>query len=144
MVATTRCSIARSLEVLGERWTLLILREAFLGRTRFGEFSEALGISTDLLTNRLNTLVDGGVLEKRPVRAPGQRVWHSYHLTEAGEQLRLILGALQQWGDNHRPHDDGPSYLRRRRSTGELLDLAFVTPEGRPVPVDDVVFEPAP
>jgi DNA-binding HxlR family transcriptional regulator len=137
------CSIERSLGVLGERWTFLILREAFSGASRFREFRERLGISTDLLTDRLATLVDAGVLEKRPYREPGERARFSYHLTDAGGELRVILGALQQWGDTHVPRAEGPSYLRRRRGTDEPLAIAFVDESGRAVPLEDVDFVPA-
>jgi DNA-binding HxlR family transcriptional regulator len=134
------CSIERSLGVLGERWTFLILREALWGATRFRDFHAALGISTDLLSDRLATLVDAGVLEKRPYREPGERARHSYHVTEAGHELVVALGALQQWGDAHRPRAAGPSVARRSRSTGEPLAVAFVDGSGRAVALDDVEF----
>ena len=111
------CSIERSLEVLGERWTLLILRSAFLGTTRFADFRSTLGIAPNLLSARLRTLVAAGVLEPQQYREPGSRTRVSYHLTESGKQLRLILAALQQWGDEHRPRPAGPSAVRRSRST---------------------------
>src|ERR1700744_4631257 len=111
---TPTCSIARSLTVLGERWTFLILREAALfGRTRFGEFRESLGIAPDVLTDRLATLVDGGVMERVPYREPGSRPRDAYVLTAAGKELEVILAGLQQWGDAHLPLPDGPTALRR-------------------------------
>jgi DNA-binding HxlR family transcriptional regulator len=138
--ADVACSIERSLGVLGERWTFLILREAIWGATRFRDFQAALGISTDLLSDRLATLVDAGVLEKRPYREPGERARSGYHVTEAGRELQVILGALQQWGDERRPRAEGPSVARRRRSTGEPLAVAFVDESGRAVGLDDVEF----
>ena len=81
------CSIARSLVVLGERWSLLIVREAFSGVTRFADFRAALGVAPDVLTERLRTLVETGVLERRPYREPGCRPRHDYHLTPAGRDL---------------------------------------------------------
>jgi DNA-binding HxlR family transcriptional regulator len=133
-----RCSLARSLQVLGERWTLLIIREAFAGRTRFADFRDALGIASDLLTNRLNTLVEAGVMRREPYQEPGARVRYCYHLTPAGEELSMVLAAIQQWGDVHRPHPDGPSVLRRHRSSGRPVHVAFVDDEGRPVREQDV------
>src|ERR1700748_739946 len=107
------CSIERALQVVGDRWTLLILREALLqGTTRFADFRNDLGIAADILTSRLADLVDEGLMEKKPYREPGTRMRYSYHLTPAGEQLRLVLAALQQWGDENRPPAGGPSTLR--------------------------------
>lgn len=137
-VPEPRCSVARSLQVLGERWTLLIIRDALAGLTRFADFRESLGIASDLLTNRLNALVDAGVMERRPYREPGARVRHSYHLTPAGEELVTVLASLQQWGDANRPHEAGPSVLSRSRSTGRSVRVAFVDDTGAPVPREDV------
>ncbi|GAA5160178.1 helix-turn-helix domain-containing protein [Pseudonocardia eucalypti] len=136
--AEVRCSVQRTLEVLGERWTLLILREAFRGATRFSEFREALGIAPDVLTQRLGVLVDAGVLEKRSYREPGSRGRDAYHLTDSGQAVKLILGALQQWGDQYRPHPDGPRVAQRRNGTGRGLRVVFVE-DGEPgVPLDEV------
>ena len=102
-IPDSSCSIARSLGVLGERWTLLILREAFLGANRFAEFRDRLAVAPDVLSDRLATLVEFGVLEREPYREPGARARLAYKLTPAGEELRVVLGALQQWGDLHLP-----------------------------------------
>lgn len=140
MVVTQQtCSIARSLEVLGERWTFLILREALSGTTRFADFRAALGVAPDVLSDRLATLVASGVLEKRPYREPGARARDSYHLTEAGRELQVVLGALQQWGDEHRPYEPGPTVLRRT-ADGRPVHVGFVDDEGREVPLDEVRF----
>ncbi|MCK9932879.1 helix-turn-helix transcriptional regulator [Frankia sp. Mgl5] len=139
-----RCSIARSLEVLGERWTLLVVREAFRGRTRFAEFRDALGIATDVLTVRLRTLVEAGVLERQAYREPGSRERYSYHLTPAGHDLRLVLGSLQQWGDTHRPSGHGPATVYRSAVGGEPVRVAFVDGAGAEIDVRDVVSTPGP
>jgi DNA-binding HxlR family transcriptional regulator len=138
-VMETPCSIARSLEVLGERWTFLVVREAMSGTTRFADFRATLGVAPDILTNRLATLVEAGVLERRPYQEEGKRARHEYHLTEAGADLRVVLGALQQWGDEHRPHPPGPTLLRRS-ADDRPLHVAFVDDEGREVPLSDVRF----
>lgn len=138
------CSIARCLDVIGERWSLLVVREAFVGRTRFAEFRAALGVAPDVLTARLARLVEGGVLERRPYQEPGSRVRYEYHLTPAGWELRLVLGALQQWGDDHRPPDGGVTALRRTRSDGRAARVAFVDEAGGEVPLADVEFVPGP
>src|ERR1700712_3660084 len=93
------CSIARTVGVLGERWTFLILREALWGVTRFAQFRDALGIAPDVLTERLNTLVEYGVLTRSPYQEPGRRARFEYEVTTAGRELQVVLGALQQWGD---------------------------------------------
>src|ERR1041384_7055333 len=107
-VMENTCSIARSLEVLGERWTFLVVREAMSGTTRFADFRATLGVAPDILTNRLNTLVEAGGLGRGASQEEGKRVRHEYHLTEAGAELQVVLGALQQWGDEHRPYSLGP------------------------------------
>ncbi|MET9877115.1 helix-turn-helix domain-containing protein [Actinacidiphila glaucinigra] len=140
----TVCSIARTLEVVGDKWTLLVLREAALrGVTRFADFRRELGIAPDLLTGRLGSLVDEGIMEKRPYREPGSRTRYSYHLTPAGEELRLILAALQQWGDAHRTPARGPAHLRRSAAGGRPVSVAFVDDAGTVLPVTDVEFAPS-
>jgi DNA-binding HxlR family transcriptional regulator len=132
------CAIERSLAVLGERWTLLILREAFLGATRFAEFRDNLGVASDILTDRLNTLVEHGVLTKEPYRDPGRRTRYAYHLAAAGEQLVVVLHALQQWGDDHLPLPDGPTVVRHDRRTGRPVHVGYLDDRGRAVPTDRV------
>jgi len=91
------CSIARSLEVIGEWWTLLILRDVFLGFTRFEEMQERLGIARNVLATRLQTLVDAGVLERRSYDEARRR--HDYVLTDKGKALWPVLVTIRQWGD---------------------------------------------
>lgn len=137
-----RCSIARTLEVVGERWTFLVVRDAFRGRSRFAEFKESLGIASDVLTARLRTLVDAGIFERRPYRDAGARERFSYHLTPAGLDLLPVLGALQQWGDDHRPGPDGPPATFRSALDGVPVRVAFVDGEDRVLRVTDVVNVP--
>ena len=143
-VPDSRCSIERTLGVLGERWTFLILREAFLGATRFAEFRDRLGVAPDVLSGRLGTLTEYGVLRLEPYQEPGERSRYAYRLTEAGQELQVILGALQQWGDDHLPHPDGPSMLRRRSGTGgSPLHVGYIDDKGREVTLPDVRMIPA-
>lgn len=125
-----RCSIARSLEVVGEKWTLLILREAFRGRTRFSDFRDALGVARDILAARLTVLVDNGVMAKRAYRDENSREREEYVLTDAGRDLRPVLAALTEWGDTHRRLPEGPTARFVDASTGAPVHLAFVTDEG--------------
>ena len=139
-----RCSIARSMQVLGDRWTILIVRECFRGRTRFSDFRRVLGIPTDILTSRLCSLVAAGVLERRGYREPGARERFDYHLTAAGDALLPVLGALAQWGNDFRPSGHGPSRLYQHAETGEAAAIAFVTPDGRVIAPADIAIVPGP
>ena len=137
-LSTLSCSIARSLEVVGARWTLLIMREALAGRTRFAEFRDALHVAPDVLTERLATLVEHGVLTKQPYQEPGSRARFSYHLTQAGRDLLVVVGALQQWGDVHLPRPEGPTMERRNRADHSPLHVGFIDPDGNEVDLEEV------
>jgi DNA-binding HxlR family transcriptional regulator len=134
------CAIARSLGVLGERWTFLILREASRGADRFSQFREALGVAPDVLAERLGTLVAYGVMEKVPYQEPGERARASYRLTPPGEELTVVLAALQQWGDEHLPWPEGPSMLRRTKDSGQPVHVGFVDDSGREIPRENVAM----
>jgi DNA-binding HxlR family transcriptional regulator len=134
------CSIARSLGVIGERWTLLILREASSGVTRFAQFKDALGVATDVLTDRLATLVEYGVLAKEPYQDAGSRARFEYRLTPAGEELRVVLGALQQWGDEHVPWSEGPTVIRRDRRNDRPVHIGYIDDRGREVAPENVAW----
>ena len=142
-VPDSACSIARSLGVLGERWTFLILREAFFGVTKFAEFRDRLGIAPDVLSDRLSTLVEYGVMEREPYQEPGARPRFAYRLTPAGTELRVVLSALQQWGDKYLPRPEGPSVLRRIRGTDLPVRVGYVDDRGNEVALADVAMIPA-
>lgn len=110
------CSIARTLEIVGERWTLLILRDAQLGLSRFDEFLASLGIASNVLTARLATLVESGLLERVPYQEKPVR--HAYHLTAMGRELVVPVVALMQWGDRHLAGPEGPPRIARHRACG--------------------------
>jgi DNA-binding HxlR family transcriptional regulator len=93
------CTIARSLDKVGEWWSILILREAYMGNTRFDDFQKSLGIGTNTLTRRLNRLVDEGMLERRLYCDRPPR--YEYVLTEAGRDFRHVLDAFDAWGEKH-------------------------------------------
>jgi len=142
-VPDSACSIARSLGVLGERWTFLILREAFSGATKFAEFRDRLGIAPDVLSDRLSTLVEYGVMEREPYQEPGARPRFAYQLTPAGTDLRVVLSALQQWGDKYLPRPEGPSVLRRIRGTDLPVHVGYVDDQGDEIALADVAMIPA-
>src|SRR3954452_21089720 len=100
------CSIAGCLELIGERWTLLIVRDVFRGKRRFDEIQESLGVARNVLASRLQRLVDEGILERRPYRERPAR--YEYFPTEAGLDLWPVLVAMLGWGARHIPHPGGP------------------------------------
>jgi len=122
------CSIARALELVGERWTLLVIRDAFLGRRRFEEFHSSLGIARNVLTDRLNRLVEEGIFER--VRYSERPERFEYRLTQKGRDLNVALAALRQWGDEYLT--DRPPVLLRTRDGGTPVVAALV-PEGTDV-----------
>jgi DNA-binding HxlR family transcriptional regulator len=127
------CSIARTLELVGERWTLLIIRDALLGRSRFDEFQESLGIARNVLTDRLHRLVEEGILDRRRYSEHPPR--DEYVLTEKGRELRLALTGLRQWGDRHL--SERPPRLLRRKSDGKPVVVAFVPEDAANVLSED-------
>jgi DNA-binding HxlR family transcriptional regulator len=122
------CSIARALEVVGERWTLLIVRDVFLGLRRFDELQQSLGIARNVLTDRLNRLVDEEILERVPYRERPPR--YEYRLTTKGLELNVALTALRQWGDKYR--SDKPPRLLRRKADKKPV-IAALVPAGATV-----------
>jgi len=117
--AGQNCSIARALEVVGERWTLLILRDAFFGVTRFDLWQRRLGIAPNVLAKRLHTLVEARVLERRPYHERPERV--DYRLTERGEALFPVILGLLRWGDEELA-ERGPPALPRHAGCGGSID----------------------
>lgn len=117
---TDRCPIARSLEVLGDPWALLVLRQAFCGVRRFDHFRDQLAVADTVLSDRLARLTAAQLLERVPY-ADGRRTRHEYVLTEAGADTLPILLGLAQWGERHRPHPDpGVRMDILHRSCGQL------------------------
>jgi DNA-binding HxlR family transcriptional regulator len=122
--ADMRCSIARSLELVGEWWTLLIIREAFFGSRHFGEFEAHLGIAPNVLSQRLTRLVEGGIFEVTSTSQNGKAL--AYKLTEKGRDLMPVIVALTQWGDKHEPSPQGPPVRIVERRNG--LPIAPLLP----------------
>jgi DNA-binding HxlR family transcriptional regulator len=130
------CSLARALEVLGERWTMLVLRDAFQGVARFELFQRRLKIAPNILTKRLATLVEAGVLERRRYQERPERF--EYVLTPAGKELLPALVDLMRWGDAHLAPDGPPAVLRHGGCGGELGRGAVCERCGTAVEADDV------
>jgi len=125
------CPIARGLDRVGEWWSILILRDAFNGRTRFDEFQESLGIAPNMLARRLKALVEAGLLEKR--RYSERPARHEYVLTERGRDFRPVLVMLQAWGNAHFA-PEGRSVLTINTLTGlEAVPVVIDAVSGLPI-----------
>jgi DNA-binding HxlR family transcriptional regulator len=135
------CSIAGALEIIGERWTLLVIREAFLGTRRFDEFQRELGIARNVLQARLSRLVDEGVLER--VRYQERPERFEYRLTDKGLDLWPVLHALMLWGDRHRGSEP-PVVIRHRDCGGAVDDRRRCDACGAELSARDVVATPGP
>jgi DNA-binding HxlR family transcriptional regulator len=126
----SRCSVAGTLAVVGEKWSLLVLREAFLGIRRFADFQRVLGAPRAVLTDRLASLVAEGILRRVPYQAEGERQRHEYRLTRKGVDLYPTLVALMEWGDRYlAPDGDVPMELRHR-DCGAPVHLTLTCEEG--------------
>jgi DNA-binding HxlR family transcriptional regulator len=128
------CSIARALELVGDRWTLLIIRDVFLGRRRFDELAQSLGVATNVLTDRLSRLVDDGILSREPQTERPDRF--EYRLTQKGTELNIVLLALMQWGDRH--VSPKPPRIARRRDNRSRISVALVDRHGEHVDPRDI------
>ena len=138
---TQVCSIARALEVVGERWTLLVLRDAVHGLDRFDEFQQSLGIATNVLSSRLKTLCDEGLLERVPDGERPGRV--RYALTEKGRDVGPALVMLMKWGDRYYATPEGPPRLTIHRDCGGTLDAELNCDRcGRRVTFSDLELRP--
>ncbi|HEX2709190.1 MAG TPA: helix-turn-helix domain-containing protein [Solirubrobacterales bacterium] len=119
--ADLNCSVARSLSFLGERWALLVLRDLFLGRRRFDEFQESLGVASNVLSQRLATLVEEGIVERRRYSEHPERF--EYRLTEKGRDLQPVLLAMLAWGDRYTAGSDGPPLETVHRDCGHSFHM---------------------
>jgi DNA-binding HxlR family transcriptional regulator len=136
-------SVARTLEIVGERWTLLILREAFFGVRRFGQLARNLQIPRPTLSARLRTLVENGLLEKVPYARDPDR--HEYRLTASGRDLFAAIVVLMQWGDRHLANPDGPPIVLRHQPCDHLADPVLVCAHCRKkITARNVTPEPGP
>ena len=125
------CSIARTLDIVGEKWALLAVREVFLGDRRFDEMVKRTGAPRDTLAARLRTLVNAGVLERRPYSEHPARF--EYFLTEAGLDLYPVITTLRTWGDKYLAGDDGPPLVVEHRCDHELAARLVCETCGEPV-----------
>jgi DNA-binding HxlR family transcriptional regulator len=132
------------MEILGERWTVVVLREVFVGIRRFDDMRVRTGIPRQVLTNRLAMLVEHGLLRREPYREPGARVREEYRLTQKGLDLYPVLVALREWGDRYLMDSDGPPLLTLHRDCGEPVHVALRCAGGHEVAPRAVVPRPGP
>ena len=136
------CSIAATLKLVGERWTLLVLRDVFSGVRRFDEFQQRLQCSTAVLSDRLKALVTAGLLRRVPYQEPGDRERFEYRPTRAAVELLPVLIGLMQWGDAHLTETGtGPAEVRSR-VTGLKVRAALVDEDGNLTAPSDMLMRP--
>jgi DNA-binding HxlR family transcriptional regulator len=128
--STENCTVARAMAVLGERWTIVVLREVFNGVRRFDQIRDHAGIPRQVLANRLAALCEAGVLRREPYRAPGERERHEYRLTAKGLDLYPVLIAVKDWGDRYLADPAGPPLEISHRDCGEPVRLRLVCGRG--------------
>lgn len=131
------CSFARTVDIIGDRWSLMIVRDAFYGVRRFSEFKERLGVTQAVLSSRLGRLVEHGLLIKEP---PGIGGRGEYRLTGKGRALFPAMVALMQWGDRFIHDDVGAPIVINDHRTGQSVDPLRVTSGGEPVSLPDLAF----
>lgn len=135
-----RCGVARALDAVGDWWTLLIVREAMLGATRFDEFQARLGASRNALSSRLERLTELGLMERFALTEGGLR--QGYRLTEAGRDLSAVMVALRLWGDRWIKPEASEAELVDGEDGAPLAGLQAVTAEGRVVPRARIALRP--
>ncbi|MEU3826988.1 transcriptional regulator [Streptomyces sp. SID486] len=144
-MSTENCTVQRTLDVVGEKWTLLIVRDAFNGVRRFDDFRRHVGMSEAVLADRLRKLVAAGILRTVPYREEGSRTRQEYRLTGKGRDLWPVLVALRQWGDTHAPGPDGPTLDIRHSDCGAPVRVVVECARDRAaLTLADVTAEPGP
>jgi DNA-binding HxlR family transcriptional regulator len=134
------CSIARALELIGDRWTLLVIRDVGLGKRRFDELLDSLGVASNVLSDRLGRLSSAGVLERVAYRERPERF--EYRLTDKGRELSLVLLALMQWGDRHL--SEKPPRVARRRRDRAPVKVQLIARDGTTVRPAELEIVPGP
>ena len=131
--STDNCTVGRAMEVLGERWTFVVLREVFNGVRRFDDMRGHTGIPRQVLTDRLTRLVDEGILRKEPYRPEGQRTRHEYRLTDKGFDLYPVMVAVAGWGDRYLADPEGSPVQFAHRDCGAGVELVLRCTDGHEI-----------
>ena len=136
------CPVARSVDVIGDRWSMLIIRDAMLGKRRFGEFQKSLGIAKNILAERLRALIENGIFRLVPAADGGAR--QDYVLTNKGQDIFPIMVALRQWAENHAFRPGEETNIMVDRQTGRRISkLELHAADGRLLGIGDTRIEPA-
>jgi DNA-binding HxlR family transcriptional regulator len=135
------CNLAKSFAMIGDKWSLLVLRAALYGLRRFEDFQAELDIPRTVLSDRLSKLVGNELLEKRSYHEPGSRARPEYWLTEKGQALRLPFLAMTEWGDRWIGGDRPPPMILKERNSGSRLHIGMVKESGVEVLTTDIVAE---
>ena len=139
------CGISRAMAILGERWTIVVLREIFSGVRRFDDLRDHTDIPRQVLTNRLQSLVSQGILRREPYQEPGSRQRHEYRLTEKGFALYPVLVAVLEWGDRYLSDADGSPFRIAHRDCDSTVHVRVSCADGHEVAKPrDLVFQPTP
>jgi len=128
-LATMHCAIARSMAILGERWTFVIMRQAFMGARRFEDYQQGTGIARNILTDRLKTLVEHDILTRRPYAEHPGRTLYEYRLTEKGLDLYPVLVSMMQWGNKYGGFEHGPPVVLTHKNCGHVTAPKLVCSE---------------
>ncbi|MGY4765772.1 winged helix-turn-helix transcriptional regulator [Kribbella sp. CWNU-51] len=134
------CSIALAMDVIGTRSSMLILREALYGTTRFDDFARRTRVTDAIVAARLKELTDLGLFTKQPYREPGRRTRDEYHLTDSGRDLLPAVFALMQWGNKYLQAEEGGPLRLVERGTGEPVVIGPRTESGRNLDFDDLAI----
>jgi DNA-binding HxlR family transcriptional regulator len=138
------CSVARTLDVVGTRSTLLVMREAFLGTRRFHDFAERIGSGEAVTAARLRDLTAAGVMEKVPYQEPGQRTRYEYQLTDKGRDLLHAIMALREWGDRWAADEQGPPWISTHTGCGAEVRTVMRCAHGHDVHFGETTVTPGP
>jgi DNA-binding HxlR family transcriptional regulator len=143
--STENCTISRTMEILGDKWTFHVLRELFVGVRRFEDIRTRAGIPRQVLTERLAALIERGLIRREPYRIPGQRERSEYRLTQAGIDLYPVLVAMIQWADQYLPLDAGPPLIPTHRGDcGAKVSVALHCAAGHDPASREVSLQPGP
>lgn len=130
---SSTCSIARTLDIIGDRWTGLLLRDLLNGVHRFDDLHGHLGVARDVLSRRLTGLVEAGVVDKVAYKEDGARARYEYRLTQAGRELQTVVVALMDWGDRNLAGSDGPPMALEHKDCGAPVHATLTCDDGHPV-----------
>ncbi|MEU7798417.1 helix-turn-helix domain-containing protein [Micromonospora arborensis] len=142
--SNANCSVARAMDIVGSRSTVLIMREALLGTRRFDDFVRRVGVGEPAMAARLKEMVAANLLERIPYREPGQRTRHEYQLTRKGRELLPVITALRNWGDTWAADDAGPSVIASHHDCGQPVHAVLRCAAGHEITDSEIDISAGP